>query len=203
MRTAVNKRRRELRAAKKQRGTSDDSDTVKTRYKAHKFNDSVDIAFNVGSMNQICRGCRALHFETEKPIGRKTDTFLECCNHGKIHLPELRAYPPLLRSLLEPLALVDQETSSPSLSSLERDPQPQLAATRKKSNDFKLNIRSYNSALATAGLHAELDSVITRSGGGPYCYRIHGQVGLLFNSLQHTYDGYSTIEVDNYTKMTK
>jgi len=51
----------------------------------------------------------------------------------------------------------------------------QNAENKKKSANFREHIRNFNSSLATAGLQADLDHL--DNSRGPYCFRIHGQVG--------------------------
>ncbi len=73
--------------------------------------------------------------------------FYNCCNKGKVRLPELKECPELLESLL-------------------RDSHPQA-------KNFMKKIRNYNSALAFASMVA---NVSLSPGSGPYCFRIHGMV---------------------------
>lgn len=105
----------------------------------------------VGQMDQQCQHCKALHFKDET---RQKDGYNDCCNFGTIALPT-QNYPPELRQLL------DGDTEA--------------------SQNFRSNIRHYNSALAMASMGAKID---TPAGGGPYCFRIHGQIYHLMGPLQ-------------------
>ncbi|PIC52798.1 hypothetical protein B9Z55_002756 [Caenorhabditis nigoni] len=73
--------------------------------------------------------------------------FNTCCRHGLIQLPLFDNFPKELRDLF---------TSSTS-----------------ESAEFLKNIRSYNNSLAMGSMVAHVD---TPKGGGPYTYRLHGQV---------------------------
>jgi len=72
-----------------------------------------------------------------------------CCHSGKISLPPLQPVPIELHNLL---------TSQDPLS--------------KK---FRQHIHQYNNALAFTSVGKELDNAIN-NGGGPYCFRLHGEV---------------------------
>ena len=73
--------------------------------------------------------------------------FTDCCNKGKVILPAPKKCPELLLNL--------------------------LSNSHPDSGHFKRKIRNYNSALAFASMGA---NITTLTGGGPYCFRIHGQV---------------------------
>ncbi|PIC11358.1 hypothetical protein B9Z55_029135 [Caenorhabditis nigoni] len=73
--------------------------------------------------------------------------FNTCCRHGLIQLPMFDNFPKELRDLF---------TSSTS-----------------ESAEFLKNIRSYNNSLAMGSMVAHVD---TPKEGGPYTYRLHGQV---------------------------
>ncbi|PIC11539.1 hypothetical protein B9Z55_029019 [Caenorhabditis nigoni] len=73
--------------------------------------------------------------------------FNTCCRHGLIQLPLFYNFPKELRDLF---------TSSIS-----------------ESVEFLKNIRTYNNSLAMGSIVAH---VVTPKGGGPYTYRLHGQV---------------------------
>ncbi|VDK42808.1 unnamed protein product [Cylicostephanus goldi] len=70
-----------------------------------------------------------------------------CCNFGNVNLDLFTNFPDFIRTL--------------------------LTGNSNASKNFRQHIRSYNSALAMASMGAKVD---TPRGGGPYCYRIHGQV---------------------------
>uniref|UniRef100_A0A914V163 Helitron helicase-like domain-containing protein n=1 Tax=Plectus sambesii TaxID=2011161 RepID=A0A914V163_9BILA len=113
---------------------------------------------DLGPMNVVCKHCSALHFKGELAM-RKTDEFAECCQTGKVQLPDLQPYPNELKQLL-----LGQDRSS---------------------QNFWDNIRSYNSALAFASLGAKLD---IPSGRGPYCFKVHGQIYHRIGSLHPNTD---------------
>ena len=73
--------------------------------------------------------------------------FTNCCYKGKVILPKPKECPELLLHL--------------------------LTNSHPDSSHFKTKIRNYKSALAFASMGAKIS---TPSGGGPYCFRIHGQV---------------------------
>ncbi|PIC23966.1 hypothetical protein B9Z55_017476 [Caenorhabditis nigoni] len=77
----------------------------------------------------------------------KSKKFNTCCRHGLIQLPMFDNFPKELRDLF---------TSSTS-----------------ESAEFLKNIRTYNNSLAMGSMVANVD---TPKGGGPYTYRLHGQV---------------------------
>ena len=135
-RAAVNKRRREIYAAKKQQHATNidgEDKEVTPRYYClqYSFNDAADTAFTVGILDQICHGCKALHFKGEQTRGKKCDTFLECCNHGKVQLTAFREYPPLLRNLLLPTD--DDEINDPSAAAAKgAENRRQFAGAKKK-----------------------------------------------------------------------
>ncbi|VDP08634.1 unnamed protein product [Heligmosomoides polygyrus] len=101
---------------------------------------------SLGDMNQTCSSCVALHFCDEKRTPSHT-SYNMCCNLGKVSLQPFRNFPTLLRHL--------------------------LADNDRMSQNFRGSVRNYNSGLAMASMIAHVDTPI---GGGPYCYRIHGQV---------------------------
>ncbi|MCP4493927.1 MAG: hypothetical protein GY820_42500 [Gammaproteobacteria bacterium] len=103
-------------------------------------------AFNTGPLDVRCKHCDARHFSAEMPINRKLE-FKSCCHHGKVKLEKLQPCPEELRMLLD--------------------------GSSVNSENFKINVRSYNSALAFASLSASLESP---KGRGPYTFRIHGQM---------------------------
>ena len=78
---------------------------------------------------------------------KKTEEFRQCCDYGNVKLPGLSAYPVEMKHLL-----------------MKND---------DKGRNFRLNIRSYNSALAFASFGASFD---VPPGRGPYCFKVHGQI---------------------------
>ena len=85
---------------------------------------------------------------------------LNCCSNGKVELPLFQNFPQDLKDLF-----------------VNRD---ELA------NNFKTNIRHFNSAMAFASIGAQL---VTPPGIGPYCYRIHGQLYHSTGTLHPPQDG--------------
>ena len=73
-----------------------------------------------------------------------------CCYQGKISLPPLQ-HPPIELSQL----LLSQE---------------QLGKR------FREHIRNYNNALAMTSVGRKLDNSLNRQGGGPYSFRLHGEL---------------------------
>jgi len=99
-------------------------------------------AFELGLMNEECRFCRGRHFRSEKTA---TGTFTKCCHNGKARL----TIPERSNTILSLLTEQDQI-----------------------SKNYRLNIRSYNAAMAMVSAKASVNE--QRGGGGPYHYKIHG-----------------------------
>ena len=95
-------------------------------------------------MNQICLHCQAKHFQGEKGHDNKFNT---CCAKGKVILPDPGPFPELLEAL--------------------------ITKNHPKSNEFLLQIRNYNNALAFASMGAQ---IVTVPGRGPKVFKIHGQI---------------------------
>ncbi|VDP47462.1 unnamed protein product [Heligmosomoides polygyrus] len=111
---------------------------------------------SLGRMDQPCSSCSALHFLTEKVASSRT-VYNMCCNLGKFSMQPFQRFPALLRQLLK---------------------------GRGRRNDrFRSAVRNYNSGLAMASMVAHVDSP---GGGGPYCYKIHGQVYHFVGALRPT-----------------
>ncbi|VDP40987.1 unnamed protein product [Heligmosomoides polygyrus] len=108
----------------------------------------------LGNMDQICSGCEALHFSGEKTAPNST-VYNMCCNLGKVSVNVFENFPGLLQQLYT-------RTGSESIQLLK-------------------HIRNYNNSLTMASTTAQLDS--TR-GGGPYCFRVHGQIHHRFGALR-------------------
>ena len=100
----------------------------------------------LGRMEVECVNCSAKHFSQEVTV-RTVHTFNSCCNFGRINLQPFRNFPDEIRRLFE-----DQD---------------------ERSRHFRTWIRNYNNGLAMASMTATIDA--PRS-GGPYCFRVHGQV---------------------------
>jgi hypothetical protein len=104
-------------------------------------------------MNAICPQCAAKHFPSEGQKSRGQLTFAACCSRGEVRVPDHTAFPPNLRQFFE--------------------------ATDSTGREFREHIRQYNSALAFASLNAQAEV----PAGGPFTYRVHGQIYHLIGSL--------------------
>ncbi|KAI9457120.1 hypothetical protein BJY52DRAFT_1095751, partial [Lactarius psammicola] len=103
-------------------------------------------------LNVQCPYCKALHWLVER-LANSSDRnpkFGMCCFSGKISLPPLHPPPPELSHLL-----ISQD---------------------RIAKDFCLCIRNYNSALAMTSVGRKLDESINQTGGGPYTFRLHGEL---------------------------
>src|SRR5258705_316795 len=60
-------------------------------------NENILNEHSCGPMNIICVTCNSTNFKEERPADKK---FASCCHKGKVLLPPLTEYPPLLRRLL-------------------------------------------------------------------------------------------------------
>ncbi|RCN49553.1 hypothetical protein ANCCAN_04325 [Ancylostoma caninum] len=100
----------------------------------------------LGRMHVECRNCGAFHFPQEQ-VGPASYGFNSCCNFGRVNLQLFEEFPAEIRRLFE-----------------EQD---------EVSAHFRAKIRNYNSGLAMASMTATVE---TPHGGGPYCFRVHGQV---------------------------
>lgn len=110
----------------------------------------------LGSMTSKCTVCGALHFAQEQP--QKKTTFNDCCRHGKVLIEwDTRDFP----SELKKLFLREHAFSS----------------------EFLAKIRNYNSAMSFASINCKQDK--RTQTGGPYCFRIHGQIYTRFNNAAH------------------
>ncbi|KAH9053086.1 hypothetical protein EDB87DRAFT_1569732, partial [Lactarius vividus] len=99
-----------------------------------------------------CPDCKALHWLAERltKSSMRNPKFGMCCFSGKISLPPLQS-PPLELSQL----LISQDQLSKA---------------------FRLHIRNYNSALAMTSVGRKLDDSVNQRGGGPYTFRLHGEL---------------------------
>jgi hypothetical protein len=86
-----------------------------------------------------------------------------CCLQGKVELPVLQPVPETLRALLED----DTE----------------------KGKEFRKNICAFNNAFAFTSLGVKLDDSVLRGGGGPYVFKIHGELYHQHGSLIPYRDG--------------
>ena len=69
---------------------------------------------------------------------------------GKVELPVLQPVPQTLRALLE--------------------------GDTEQAKEFRKNIRAFNNAFAFTSLGVKLDDSLLRGGGGPYVFKIHGEL---------------------------
>jgi Helitron helicase-like domain at N-terminus len=118
-------------------------------------------------MDLECPVCGALHFKDERASGTnlRNPEFSLCCNRGKVELPYLRDPPTLLQRLLG---------SYKDLPEHRRFPVTRAQETQGVA--FRDEIRKYNSAMAFASLGVKIDGNVTGAAGGPYSFRINGQL---------------------------
>jgi hypothetical protein len=103
-------------------------------------------------MNIKCPSCKALHWLAER-LSKSSilnPKFGMCCHSGKISLPPLQSPPHELYNFL---------TSQDSIG-----------------KTFRSRIRNYNGALAMTSVGRKLDESINQRGGGPYTFRLHGEL---------------------------
>jgi hypothetical protein len=116
-----------------------------------------------------CSGCNALHWLDEclSSSSKCTPRFGMCCYQGKVSLPSLQHPPHELWDLL---------TSQDS-----------------HGWTFHKHICNYNNALAVTSVGRKLDNSLNAGGGGPYSFRLHGELIHRADSLlpqdgqQHVY----------------
>lgn len=119
-------------------------------YAAEKFAEADVNPVNIGSMDMCCFSCGALMFPAEVHRGSGDNvTFSLCCSYGKVRLPEITSPPASIKQLFE--------------------------SNGPLSKEFKLSIRTYNSAFALSSVGVELGSVF-KFDRGPWTYKITGQV---------------------------
>jgi hypothetical protein len=100
-----------------------------------------------GSMSEKCKYCGVLFWRNEGIVRNKIYELSRCCAGGKCIPHKFDNFPVDLRELFE--------------------------GKHEHSVEFKDHIRQYNSALAFGSLNCHVDHM---GGGGPYAYRIHGQI---------------------------
>ena len=103
-------------------------------------------------MSEVCQYCQALHWKAERlSVSRKDNiVFGTCCNSGRVQLPPLDLPPEAIQKLFT-----------------RQDP---------TSKEFRNNIRQYNNAFAFTSLGVPKRRVVARNGGGPYSFRIQGEL---------------------------
>ena len=109
-------------------------------------------AWNFGRPTHICEHCGAQVWYEERTIkSRKTKNpkFSICCSNGIVHLPLLKNPPALLAKLLN-------------------------LNGGKKSFNFRVGIRMYNSLFAFTSLGGKVDKSVNND-TGPYVFRLNGQ----------------------------
>ena len=107
-----------------------------------------------------CTKCHALLWEPEARTGNANPNnkpYSICCGKGKV---KLDAPPPTPKPLLDLFMNNDA-----------------------KSENFKNNIRTYNSMFAFTSMGGKVDDSINKKGRGPYVFRLHGQTYHSIGSL--------------------
>jgi hypothetical protein len=114
---------------------------------------------SLGPMNIHCSHCHALHFDSEKLTSstRNNKKFGGCCLQGQVKLPAFPDPPVTLRNL--------------------------LCGVSPQSKTFKKEIRQYNAAFAFTSLGVKIDSSVTGAHGGPFSFRINGELHHKMGSL--------------------
>src|SRR5271156_695035 len=117
------------------------------------------IRHSLGPMNIECSHCHALHFDSEKLSDSRSNNkkFGGCCLQGQVKLPAFPNPPATLRDL--------------------------LCGVSPLSKAFKKNIRQYNAAFAFTSLGVKIDSSVTGAPGGPFSFRINGELHHRMGSL--------------------
>ncbi|KAK5974287.1 hypothetical protein GCK32_022797, partial [Trichostrongylus colubriformis] len=135
-----------------------ESNAERSLQRRREFTESIGVALRtrtseshyLGGLDRRYVHCGARHFVCEvKP--NHPDTFVECCDLGKIRLNMFVNFPESLRELY-----VQRADST--------------VEQRRVQRNFLENIRNFNSALAMASMGAQVDVL---RGRGPYCYRIY------------------------------
>jgi hypothetical protein len=110
------------------------------------------VVYDLGAMDAECTFCHALLWLDERlsNSSKTTPRFGLCCYQGKVKPPYLNPTPPELYHLL----------------------------TRRDAvgNQFRDHIRKYNQALAFTSVGRHVDDTLNRAGGGPYSFRLHGEL---------------------------
>ena len=106
-------------------------------------------------MSKTCSFCHALHWKAESLTSstREDFKFGMCCYQGKISLPPLEKVPPELSNFLIGEIIEDDVQK-----------------------EFHKQIRNYNSALSMTSVGRKVDDSLNRAGGGPYSFRLHGEL---------------------------
>ncbi|XP_062000159.1 uncharacterized protein LOC133717461 [Rosa rugosa] len=104
-----------------------------------------------------CGACFWFEEAIKQTSTSKSPIYTNCCQKGRIKLPQPRPTPDLLRTLLDP-------------------------NNGSESRLFKDNIRVYNSMFSFTSMGATIDYKIN-TGSGPYVFKISGQVHHLMGSI--------------------
>ena len=107
---------------------------------------------DLGQLTIQCPDCHALHWLAERLHNSSAlhPKFGMCCIQGKISLPPLHHPPPELALL--------------------------LISPEREGSRFRSNIRNYNNALAMTSVGRHLDNSLNSAGGGPFSFRLHGEL---------------------------
>ena len=110
------------------------------------------LVYNLGDMDVECPFCHALNWMPEclTNSSARHSKFGKCCLSGKITLHDL-LHPP--HELFELLTSQDQPAKA-----------------------FCTYIHNYNSALAMTSVGRKVDESLNQRGGGPWSYRLHGEL---------------------------
>ncbi|GBN42296.1 hypothetical protein AVEN_4803-1 [Araneus ventricosus] len=133
-------------------------------------------------MNIICQFCKSKNFAAERPSDGK---FTSCCRKGKIKLE--KPSDALGNDLLYPNFLLDLLTNP----------------NNPDYKNFHNNIRSYNSVVSFVSMGAK---VVYFSGGGPYVFKVHGQICHRTSHIQSVNGQapqYAQLYVNNITQATE
>jgi hypothetical protein len=123
----------------------------------HPFNPEWPV-HDLHSMDRVCDACKALHWLDERltKSSKRHPKFGMCCYSGKIILPKLHKLPQELYKY--------------------------LVGSDPISKGFRLNIRTYNNALAMTSVGRKLDYSVNM-GRGPYVFKLHGELSHRIGSL--------------------
>ena len=115
---------------------------------------------DLGPPTIVCVHCGAQLWYEERTIKSKTPTkpkFSLCCSKGRVELPLLKEPPPFLGNLLN-------------------------INSDKRSINFQLGIRIYNSLFAFTSLGGNVDRSVN-NGSDPHVFRVNGQMYHRIGSL--------------------
>ena len=118
---------------------------------AHRPFDPAWQVHNLGYLNIRCPDCGALHW-LDECLSKSSilSQFGMCCYQGKVLLPPIQPPPIELYRL--------------------------LTSQEPPAKKFRQHIRNYNNVLAMTSVGRKLDDSLNRQGGGPYSFRLHGEV---------------------------